>query len=169
MAQVVSALDAVLQYLLIALMALLVLDVSWQVVTRFVLEDPSSYTEEIARFTLIWLALLGAASAYRRKLHLGIDVVVQRLGESKRLIVDVMTHCLVALFAVLILIYGGTKLVMLTLQLEQVSGVMGVKIGWIYMALPLSGICFLLFSLAFILEKLALGSSPDMPDVRPAE
>lgn len=151
----VRVLDSLLRYLLIVLMAALVVDVCWQVITRFILDNPSSYTEEIARFTLIWLSLLGAASAYRRGLHLGIDIAVQKLPASRRRLVDALVHLLVALFACSILIYGGIKLVMLTLHLEQLSAVLGVKMGLIYMVMPLSGLFFLIFALAFISEKLS--------------
>lgn len=155
----VEALDNLLRQVLTVLMIVLVMDVCWQVITRFILDNPSSFTEEIARFVLIWLSLLGASSAYRRGLHLGIDIVVQKVPASKQYLVNVFVHGLVGLFAFSILIFGGSKLVLLTLHLEQVSAVLGVKMGWIYMVMPLSGLFFIVFSLAFISESLTRGRS----------
>ncbi|NIX00358.1 MAG: TRAP transporter small permease subunit, partial [Phycisphaerae bacterium] len=54
-------------------MGVLVIDVTWQVITRFVLKNPSSWTEELATYLLIWVGLLGAAVALHRGAHLGID------------------------------------------------------------------------------------------------
>ena len=165
----VKILDNLLQRALIVLMVVLVMDVCWQVITRFILDNPSSYTEEIARFVLIWLSLLGASSAYRRGQHLGIDIVVQKVPLSKRYLVNVFVRALIGLFACTILIFGGAKLVMLTLHLEQVSAVLGVKMGWVYMVIPLSGLFFLVFTLAFISENLSKGLSSGTDPGRPTQ
>ena len=58
-----SVVDRWLSYALMLLMAVSALNVLWQVFTRFILQDPSSYTEELARFLLVWIGLLGASYA----------------------------------------------------------------------------------------------------------
>lgn len=158
----IDRLDEVLSRLLIALLAFLVLDVCWQVITRFVLNDPSSYTEEIARFTLIWISLLGAASAYKRGLHLGIDIVTNALSQRLSFLSQLLVHAFVIAFAVLILIYGGSKLVVMTLQLDQVSAVLGVKMGFIYLAMPISGVFFLIYAFRFIALSFSEHQKPQM-------
>ena len=50
-----KTIDKILELTLIASMSLLVIDVPWQVFSRFILQDPSSFTEELARFLLIWV------------------------------------------------------------------------------------------------------------------
>jgi hypothetical protein len=60
-------------------MAVSVLNVLWQVFTRFVIRHPSSYTEELARYLLVWVGLLGAAYASGHKLHLAIDLFSQKM------------------------------------------------------------------------------------------
>jgi TRAP-type C4-dicarboxylate transport system permease small subunit len=55
-------------------MIMMVLNVAWQVLTRFVLQNPSSYTEELARYLLIWLGLLGAGYCVGQRSHLAIDI-----------------------------------------------------------------------------------------------
>lgn len=150
---IIDRVDSYLNRVLVFLMAFLVLDVCWQVVTRFVLNDPSSYTEEIARFTLIWIALLGAASAYKRGLHLGIDIVTNALSDRLKFFTELLVHFAVIIFAVAILIYGGSKLVAMTLHLNQVSAVLGVKMGYIYLAMPISGVLFLIYSFRFVITS----------------
>ena len=73
MTKLKNILDKSLEVLVMVAVAVLVIDVLWQVFTRFIMGDPSSWTEELATFLLIWVALLGSAVALGRGAHLGID------------------------------------------------------------------------------------------------
>lgn len=135
-----------LGWFLVLLMGVMVVDVSWQVASRFLLRMPSSFTEELAGFLLIWIGLLGAAYGVRTRAHLGIDLLVSRLGGRWRRAVDLSSHFLVLLFALTTMVGGGIRLVRLAFQLDQISAAMGVRMGWVYLALPLSGLLVILFS-----------------------
>src|SRR5690625_5834068 len=80
--RLMQVLDKALGYFLAFLMAAMVIDVSWQVITRFVLGEPSAYTEELARFLLIWIGILGAAYSFRKRAHLGLDLFVRKLDRK---------------------------------------------------------------------------------------
>lgn len=147
-------LDNLLRYTLILLMALIVLDVSWQVITRFLLPTPSSYTEELARFLLIWISLLGGAYAYAHRLHLGIELLAGKLSGRGKHWLAIIGYALGGLFALLALVIGGSQLTLLTLELGQVSGALGIPMAYVYCVLPLSGGLILLFSLDFIGQEL---------------
>ena len=135
-----TRLDRVLGWVLAAIMGVSVVNVLWQVLTRFVLASPSSYTEELARYLLIWIGLLGAAYASGRHLHLAIDLLPSRLvGRPHTLVVVIIQGC-VGAFAVGILVIGGIRLVGLTLSLGQTSAALGIPIGYVYLALPVSGL-----------------------------
>jgi TRAP-type C4-dicarboxylate transport system permease small subunit len=110
-------------------MAVMVVDVTWQVASRFLLHAPSSFTEELAGFLLIWIGLMGAAY---------------------------LAHFLVALFAITTMILGGIRLVRLAFDLEQISAAMGIRMGIVYLALPLSGLLVMVFSL----ESMAKAATP---------
>lgn len=144
--KVTSTIDNTLRVVLNFLLVFLVLDVCWQVLTRFVLPEPSSYTEEIARFLLIWIGLLGAAHAYRQSMHLGIDFFVGKLAPAtqKNTRIAVLFFC--AIFAVAVFLIGGTNLVMITLQLQQKSAALGIKMGYVYTVLPITGGLILLYT-----------------------
>jgi TRAP-type C4-dicarboxylate transport system permease small subunit len=155
--------DRTLKILLEVLMAAMVLDVTWQVVSRYLLRDPSSVTEEIARFLLIWIGLLGAAWAFRRRSHLGIDILTVRLKGRKRAAARVFTYAASIFFALLVMGIGGIRLVALTLELDQVSAALGLRMGYIYLAVPLSGLLIVFYAAAFILETVK-----DPEESRPA-
>ena len=76
--------ERVLAWVLVVLMSVMVIDVSWQVASRFVFRAPSSFTEELAGFLLIWIGLLGAAYGFRTRAHLGIDLLVTKLQGPPR-------------------------------------------------------------------------------------
>lgn len=145
-----SLLDQVqraLGWLLALLMGVMVLDVTWQVVSRLVLRAPSSFTEELAGFLLIWIGLLGAAYCLRTGSHLGIDLLVARLRGRARRAALIAAHLLVAAFALSTLVIGGVLLVRLALRLHQISAAMGLPVGVVYLALPLAGLLMLVFSI----------------------
>lgn len=155
-----AALDRTVAALLALLLAAMVLAVTWQVLTREVLGDPSGWTEELARFLLIWIGLFGGALAYRRGLHLGLGLSA---GVS-RIFGPGVRHACVLLFAVTVLVGGGTSLVVLTADLDQYSPALGLPMAVVYLALPLSG----LFMAAFALAALGKPDSAGVPGGTPA-
>lgn len=146
MNSVMKMIDRALGWILMVLMALMVIDVTWQVFARFILGEPSSITEELARFLLVWIGLLGAAYAFRMRAHLGLDIVTSNLAPKARWRADVLVNILCFLFAAMVMVYGGTKLVLLTLDLRQLSPALQVPMGYIYTVIPLSGLLICLFA-----------------------
>jgi len=145
-----NAIDRGLDNCVIGLMAFLVLDVLWQVCSRYVFSRPSPWTEELATFLLIWVGLLGAAVAYREHAHLGVDLLPARMAPRGRRAVEMMALTLTALFCVLVLIYGGATLVIRTVSLAQTSPALGLPMGYVYLALPVSGCFMTVYSLQFL-------------------
>ena len=148
-----KALDRFLELLVALVMGILVLDVTWQVFTRYVLKNPSSWTEELATFLMIWVGLLGASVALNRKAHLGVDYFVDKLSPLKKLYAQIFIFTAVALFSLSVLLMGGIRLVAMTLMRGQVSPALQIKMGYVYLALPLSGFFLVLYSLEFLLES----------------
>lgn len=148
-------LDRGLEWLVMIVVGFLVLDVLWQVFTRFILKDPSSWTEELATFLLIWVALLGAAVALGRGAHLGIDYFVMKLPDKARLKTEIFVFFCVAAFSFLVMVVGGFDLVRTTFHLEQTSPALGLNMGYVYLAVPISGLFLLLYSLLGLFERIA--------------
>ncbi|MFV8817495.1 TRAP transporter small permease [Haliea sp. E17] len=152
--RIITPVDAVLQRVLALLMLLLVACVTWQVVSRYLLGDPSSWTEELARYLLVWIGLLGAAYAYGCRAHMAIDLLEGRLGKSARAVQRAVIALLVLVFALLVSVLGGGSLVALTWELQQVSAAMGVPMALVYTVIPLSGLLVALYACAEINDAL---------------
>ncbi len=121
------------------LMLALVVDVSWQVLTRYSFGEPSAWTDELATILMIWVACLGSALGFVRGSHLGVDYFTRFLPPAIASWQRIFVPCAVLFFAAAVLAYGGYQLVSVTLSTEQVSPALGLKMGHVYMALPLSG------------------------------
>ena len=179
MAKLKKFLDRCLEALVMVVVAVLVIDVLWQVVTRFGSKvapwitshewngrlasfavnltkgiQPSSWTEELATFLLIWVALLGSAVALGRGAHLGIDYFVSKLPERTRMRTELFVFACVSLFSLLVMVCGGIHLVTRTLALDQTSPALQLPIGYVYLAVPISGAFLVLYSLLGFFERL---------------
>lgn len=155
-------LDHGLGGLLVAALGLSVLAVLWQVASRYLLAEPSRFTDELVRYLLVWIGLLGGAHAVGQKLHLSIDLLPGRLEPKRRHALSALVHLLVALFALAVPGLGGARLVAITLDLGQRSAALGVDLGWVYTVLPLSALVIAGYSILFALDHLgqARGGAP---------
>jgi TRAP-type C4-dicarboxylate transport system permease small subunit len=147
-------LDRSLETLVVIVMAVLVLDVLWQVFARLVLKNPSTVTEEVATFLLVWVALLGAAVAMGRGAHLGIDYFVGKLPGKAKVATEALVFFCVVVFSLLVMVVGGADLVASNFELGQVSPALHLNMGYVYLAVPISG-CFLtLYAILGLIERL---------------
>ena len=151
----IKLLDKILAVALVILMAAMVIDVTWQIFTRFLTDTPSSWSEELARFLLIWIGLLGAVWAYRTRAHLGLSYLVEKQSPERQKQLALFSYAASALFALSVMVYGGGNLVSLTLELNQYSPSLGWPIGYVYTVIPLSGIWITIYAVEFIRATLA--------------
>ena len=147
-----AQIDRVLAWVVIGVMAVLVLDVLWQVFTRFVLRSPSSFTEELARYLLIWVGLLGASYATGQQQHLAVDLLPQKLKGQRRAYLELFIQACIFLFALLVLVIGGGRLVWVSLYLGQTSAALQVPLGYVYVVVPISGLLIMIYALFFMVE-----------------
>ncbi|GLY32432.1 TRAP transporter small permease [Kineosporia sp. NBRC 101731] len=133
-----NALDRVLTWICVVLFAALVLDVGWQVFARQVLNAPSGWSEELAKYLFIWVGLLGGALVFGERGHVAADLAVQRAPEKVQRVTAVVVQIAILAFAVLTLIWGGYRVVHLTWD-QTLTG-LPVHVGWMYLALPISGV-----------------------------
>lgn len=147
------------------ILAFLVIDVLWGVFTRFILNEQSRWTEEVAIYLLIWVSLLGAAVTYADNGHLGVDYLVHKWDRQTRRIGAFAAHLVVLLFSAFGMVFGGYRLVFDTFQAGQVSPAIGVPMALIYAAVPLSGLLFMLFGVQTLLGL--AGDPPAEPREEP--
>ena len=144
--------DKILEQILVILLAVLVIDVLWQVLSRYVLASPSSFTDELAGFLLIWVGVLGAAYVTGQKQHLAIDLLLQKSKPAAQKRLQLIIDGCVALFAVLVLVIGGSWLVITRFQLNVSSAALHLPLGYLYSVLPISGLLMVYYSVMSMLN-----------------
>ena len=139
-------LNKILEYVLVAIMSILVIDVLWQVTSRYILSSPSSFTDELAGFLLIWVGMLGAAYVAGRNEHLAIDIVLQRSTGLKKKRLQILINLIIFMFAFAVMFVGGTWLVYTRFILEVKSAALQLPLGFVYMVMPISGLLIVYYS-----------------------
>ena len=140
--------DKILEVLVITIMSILVIDVLWQVASRYLVRSPSSFTDELAGFLLIWVGLFGAAYGTGTGLHLAIDLLPSRLSPKKRKYLELVINTLVGLFALTVMVAGGTWLVYTRFYLGQITAALQIPLGYVYLVIPLSGIFIIYYCIS---------------------
>jgi TRAP-type C4-dicarboxylate transport system permease small subunit len=146
--------DRALEWILVACMSMMVANVLWQVATRFLLRNPSSFTEEIARYLLVWVGVLGGAYAVGQRIHLAIDLLPSKLDGRRRALLEIFIESCIFVFATAVLVVGGAGLVWVTLDLGQTSAALQIPLGYVYLVLPLSGLLMMYYSAVHGFEAL---------------
>lgn len=133
MSFLLEKLEKVVAILLASIAALVV----YQVVARYVLSSPPSWTEELARYLQVWLVLLSSPLCLHKGLHLAVDYLTPRLSPSAKRWARSVNHLLVGLFGLLLTVFGFR---MLPVAALQVSPALGISMIWPYLAVPTSGL-----------------------------
>lgn len=150
---VYKSLNKIIEKFMIIIFGLLVVDVLGQVFSRYVLSNSPSFTEEFARFSLIWLSILGMAYLTGQRAHLTMDYLYNKFSGEKRKKVAIFIELLIMLFAIVVLIIGGGNLVYITLSLGQISSALHVPLGYVYAIVPFSGALIIFYSIYNILKE----------------
>lgn len=136
--------------------ATLVIDVLWGVFARHVLDNQPAWTEELARFLLVWLAVLGGVLAYADDRHLGVDVLVARFHPDARRLAGLVSHLCVLGFSLAVLVVGGIELFKTRWESGQQLGALGIRKAWFYLVLPLGGVLITLLACGKTLATLRM-------------
>lgn len=145
--------DKVLGWILVVIMSLMVINVLWQVFSRYISGNPSSFTDELARYLMIWVGLLGAAYVSGRNMHVAIDVLPSRANSKTQRLLFKIVNVLIILFAFFALVVGGIRLVYISYTLGQHSPALDVPLALVYTVLPISGLLIIFYKATDLIRK----------------
>lgn len=135
-------LDKIMRFLMAAAMLSLVAGGFWQIFTRWILRNPSTFTEEFMRYMLIWASMIGSAYCFYRDKHLTLDLFKRKVKGKPGIILHVFIEAAILFFIVYVFIYGGARQAMSS---TNDSSVMQIPFKLLYLVLPLSG-CFIVIA-----------------------
>ena len=145
MKQIRIKVNKIIERFLVLILVGMVLNVIWQVFTRFFTSSPSAFTNELARYLMIWLGILGAAYISGKQEHVAIDFFVKKLNNSVRRFIDRFVLFSILSFAFFVMIIGGFNLVYITLKLEQYSPSLQIPLALVYSIIPISGLLIIFY------------------------
>ena len=122
----------------------------WQVITRYILNSPSTWSEELVSYLFAWMSLLGASVVTSERGHMNIPILVERLSENGQKTLMCFGEIIAFLFSAIILVYGGVKIT--NLAMGQMTSSLGVPIGIFYIVLPLCGVLNMIYTILNIID-----------------
>ena len=150
MKQIRSQLDKIIELLLVSILSVMVINVLWQIITRYFSASPSSFSDELARYLMIWLGLMGSAYVSGKKEHVSIDYFLKKLNHKKRVLYNRIIGFIILFLAFFVMIIGGGHLVFVTIKLEQLSPSLQIPLGFVYSVIPLSGLIIIFYQISNI-------------------
>ena len=153
--------DKIIEILCTLIMGYMGIDVCWMVIARFVLKNPSTTSEEVLRYLLVWTTMVGGAYAYGRRKHLAITMLTKKLSPSGQKVLDICVQLVVIVFCIIVMIMGDLRLVETTFN--QISSALHLPMPYVYASILVGGVLIVFYSIIFILEDLKALKGAEAP------
>ena len=144
--------DKILGRTLVVIMSIMVINVLWQVFTRYVTGNPSSITDELARYLMIWIGILGAAFVAGKNMHVAIDILPSRASVRTQKKLKTIVTLIIILFVFFAFIVGGSRLVYISHILGQQSPALQIPLAVVYLIIPISGLLIIYYKVSDLLN-----------------
>ena len=148
-----KGMNAVVSTICIILFAVMVVVGTYQIITRFVFNNPSTISEELLTYTFAWMAIFSSAYVFGKRDHMRMTFVADKLPKEQRKILEIVIELLIIAFAVIVLIYGGFTIMGLTMTQKTAS--LGVMMGVIYAVVPICGILIAIYGVLNVIDLCA--------------
>lgn len=140
-----NGMNVALESLQIFLFAVMVIVGTYQILVRYLFNKPSTVSEELLTYAFAWLALLAAAYMFGKRGHMRMGFLADKANGTIKSVLDIISECLIFLFAAIVMIYGGIEITSLTMAQKTAS--LGIPMGYVYSIVPVSGGLILIYSI----------------------
>ena len=152
MTNIKNVMNKILEFICSVLFIFITCVGTYQIVVRYVFNNPSTVSEELLTYSFTWLALLAAALVFGKKDHMRVSFIADKIEGKSALVLGIITELIILIFSVLVLIYGGFSITKLTTT--QITASLGINMSYIYMILPICGVIIVIYNILNILEYL---------------
>ena len=132
-------LDNIEEYILLVLFPLMVIVVFVATCVRYLTVMSLPWAEEVARYSMVWIAYIGASLGIKRNAHLGVEAVLLLLPQGTRKYFDYLRYLIIILFNVLIAYYTF-QIIQSQISTEQVSPSLRIPMWFAYGAVPVGAV-----------------------------
>ena len=158
-----KGIDMILSAVCVFIFAVMVVVGTYQIVSRYFFNSPSTVSEELLTYSFTWMALLASAYVFGKRDHMRMGFIADKLTGTPRKILEIVIECLVMILAASVMVYGGFTIMQLTMT--QVTASLGIPMGVVYAVVPLSGILIVFYSILNIAD-LAMGYEREQREVK---
>ena len=144
--------DKAVEWFSIAVVIVMVLLVLWQVIARYLLNSPSSFSEALTRYLFVWLVLITSTYAFGSREHMYISALNDRLRGKIRTVVNILIEVLTILFAACVMVFGGS--IITRMQMVSLDSSLHIPMGVVYAVIPVCGVITVFYCICNILEEL---------------
>lgn len=136
----------------IGLVIVMVLLVLWQIVARYLLNSPSSFSEALTRYLFVWLVLVTSTYAFGSRDHMYVSALNDRLRGKTRTVVNILIEVLTILFAACVMVFGGS--IIARMQMVSLDSSLHIPMGIVYAIIPVCGVIIVFYCICNIIEEL---------------
>lgn len=126
---------------------------TYQIITRFIFNNPSTISEELLTYSFTWMALLATAYVFGKRDHMRMGFLADKFGPGARKALSIISELLIMLLAGAVMVYGGFTIMQLTMTQSTAS--LGIPMGVVYTIIPISGILIVIYSIMNIIDLVA--------------
>jgi C4-dicarboxylate transporter DctQ subunit len=140
------------QYALIVMMAVMTVTVIVQVFLRYLFSFSLSWSEEVARYLMIWVSFLGGSLALQKGLHIGVELLMVRISPERRKWISIFSKMLILTFLIFLTI-GGIKITWAVR--DQRSPALLFSMAYAYLSAPVGGLLMAIQAIHSLIEEWA--------------
>lgn len=139
-----AAIMKILGVVITLLFILMTLVGTYQIVTRYFFNRPSTISEELLTYSFTWMSLLASTYVFGKRDHMRMGFIADKLTGPARRYLEVFIDALSFFFAGVVMVYGGISITKLTMI--QITASLRISMGWIYIIVPIAGLLIMVFS-----------------------
>lgn len=149
--RLVDVINKFMGYFLIISFAMSTLILFWQVFSRFIFGSSLSWAEELSRFLMIFMVLIGSSLALRSNELISVEMLLERITGNLRKTVIIVIHSISIILFIILIKYGYSMALSFS---NQHAPSLKISMEYIYLSLPLGGVLLLINSIACIIEEI---------------
>ena len=152
-----NILTKILEVICVIMFAFITIVGTYQIVTRYVFNAPSTVSEELLTYSFTWLALLAAALVFAKREHMRMGFLADKLSEKNLTILNVVIEIITIAFALIVMVYGGISIT--SLSMTQKTASLGIPMGYIYIVIPITGIVIAVYGILNVTDLIRKGEN----------
>ena len=152
-----NILTKILEVICVIMFAFITIVGTYQIVTRYVFNAPSTVSEELLTYSFTWLALLAAALVFAKREHMRMGFLADKLSGKNLTILNVVIEIITIAFALIVMVYGGISIT--SLSMTQKTASLGIPMGYIYIVIPITGIVIAVYGILNVTDLIRKGEN----------